>query len=262
MPLKETDTPQLIVLVTPVWNDSKRLAVFGRALASALTAAELPIRWIIADDGSDADEARRYNSLREQFAKTYPEIELLRFGTRSRKGGAVYDAWNQVDSADYYAFVDADGAVSPETILHLIKQALEGGTVTHALIGIRPLSGHMEVHRSWLRKCVFCAFRILVRGLVGARFEDTQCGAKVVSGTAYRAVAGKLKERGFIFDVELLVALQRAGVEIREEPIAWCEVAGSRLRLSSDSFEMIRGLLRIRRRLRAGHFSKKNSVEK
>lgn len=249
----KSDTPQAIVLVTPVWNDSERLSVFGEALAHALAAAEMPIRWIIADDGSDADEAERYAALREKFATVYPHVDLLRFGVRSRKGGAVYDAWNDAASADYYAFVDADGAVSPAAMLHLIECAMQGGG-NRAVIGTRPLGGSREVQRSWLRKCVFWAFRMLVRGLVGVRFEDTQCGAKVIPGAAYRAVANSLKERGFIFDVELLVALRHAGVEIVEEPIPWCEVLGSRIRLSSDSLEMIRGLLRIRRRLRAGDF--------
>jgi len=41
-----------IVLVTPVWNDSKRLSEFGPSLAQALAASELPVRWVVADDGS------------------------------------------------------------------------------------------------------------------------------------------------------------------------------------------------------------------
>lgn len=251
----DSNTPPSIVLVTPVWNDSKRLSVFGQALSSALATAELPVRWIIADDGSDANEAERYATLREKFATVYPHVELLQFGVRSRKGGAVYDAWSHVNSADYYGFVDADGAVSPEAILHLIRLAMQGSG-SDAVIASRPLSGSMEVHRSGLRKCVFRAFRMLVRCLVGVQFEDTQCGAKVIPGTAYREIADNLEERGFIFDVELLVALQQSGVEIVEEPIDWREVSGSRIRLSSDSFEMIRGLFRIRRRLRAGCYSR------
>ena len=250
----EEDTPQSIVLVTPVWNDSERLTVFGQALASALASAGLPIRWVIADDGSDADEAKRYATLHAQFEKIYPRVELLRFGVRSRKGGAVYDAWDHFRAADFYGFVDADGAVSPKAILQLIELAMQGDD-DRAVIGTRPFSGSMEVHRSWLRKWLFRVFRMLVRRLVGVRFEDTQCGAKVIPGWAYRAVTDKLAERGFIFDVELLVALQQTGVEIVEEPIAWREVSGSRIRLSSDSIEMIRGLLRIRRRLRRGWFS-------
>lgn len=257
MPLPETkplkNSPP-IVLVTPVWNDSRRLAVFGQALAQALATAELPVRWIIADDGSDAGEVERYALLEERFKKIYPQVELFRCGVRSCKGGAVYDAWDQAGEAGYYAFADADGAVSPEAILDLIERALDGRGVS-AVVGTRPASGSKRVHRPFLRKAVFLAFRMLARSLIGVRFEDSQCGAKVIPGDAYRQVAVKLKERGFIFDVELLVALQSADVAIVEKPISWREVSGSRIRLSVDSVQMIQGLLRIRRRKKTGFYS-------
>jgi cellulose synthase/poly-beta-1,6-N-acetylglucosamine synthase-like glycosyltransferase len=256
MPLPEAKpfkNPASIVLVTPVWNDSSRLAVFGQALGRALAAAELPVRWIIADDGSDTNEVERYTLLVKQFKEYYPQVELLRCGVRSCKGGAVYDAWNQAGEADYYAFADADGAVSPKAILSLIEQGLDekGGS---AVVGTRPASGPKRVHRAFLRKVVFLAFRTLVRRLIGARFEDSQCGAKVIPGNAYRRVADKLKERGFIFDVELMVALQSVDVAILEKPITWREVAGSRIRISVDSVQMIRGLFRIRRRQKSGFY--------
>lgn len=44
------------VLVTPVWNDSARLAGFGPQLAAALAASGLRVYWIVADDGSSLME--------------------------------------------------------------------------------------------------------------------------------------------------------------------------------------------------------------
>jgi glycosyltransferase involved in cell wall biosynthesis len=214
----------------------------------------LPVHWIIADDGSDGDEALRYAELRERFAKIYPQVDLHRSETRSRKGGAVYDAWHAAGPADYYAFVDADGAVSPETILRLLRLASEEPE-RRAVVGVRALTGDLAAKRSWSRKCVFRGFRALVRALLGFEFGDTQCGAKVIPGPAYRAIAARLKERGFIFDIELLVALRCSSVGLREEPIAWKEVAGSRVRLLRDALHMLRGLWRIRRRMRAGRYA-------
>ena len=43
---------------------------------------------------------------------------------------------------------------------------------------------------------------MLVRGIVGLKWMDTQCGAKVISGRSYRAVSERLVEDGFVFDVE------------------------------------------------------------
>ena len=48
-----------------------------------------------------------------------------------------------------------------------------------------------------------------MRGIVGLKWMDTQCGAKVISGRSYRAVSERLVEDGFVFDVELLATLQQ-----------------------------------------------------
>lgn len=251
---EDTNTDEVamdaIVLVTPVWNDSGRLDRFGRVLAATLAAEHLPIRWVIADDGSRSEEVARYEALRDDFAEIYPAVDLLRIPVRSRKGGAIYAAWKQFPDADYYAFVDADGAVSPESMVDLIRSALKGGS-SGAVVGVRVVHGPLAVQRSLLRMGTYHLFRFLVRLIIGIRFRDTQCGAKVVGGKAYRSIANRLREEGFIFDAELLAALQQSGVRIEEVPIAWREVQGSRIRLSRDFWEMLKGLFRIRKRLEA-----------
>ena len=85
---------QFIVLVMPVWNDSARLAKFGPKLAAVLQASNLPVRWIVADDGSSDVEKARVKALVESFKQSYPSVEAMFFDQRSCKGGAVYSAWD------------------------------------------------------------------------------------------------------------------------------------------------------------------------
>lgn len=243
-----------MVLVTPVWNDSARLEVFGTRLARALAEASLPIRWIIADDGSLPEEQARYTLLQKRFAETYPHVDCLRLEARSRKGGAIYAAWSAHPEADWLAFVDADGAISPETLLELIGEA---SRKEHpgATIGVRTGRGPKKVQRSPSRWLGFHAFRLLVRLLAGIQFYDTQCGVKVLPGDAFRKVERTLQERGFVFDVELLTALQANGCEIEEVPIHWQEIPGSRMAPLRDAPEMIRALARVGRRRQAGGYT-------
>jgi hypothetical protein len=72
----------------------------------------------------------------------------------------------------------------------------------------------------------------------------------VISGQAYRAIEDNLKERGFVFDVELLMYLRLGGWPIREMPVAWREIPGSKLYLWKDVWSVLAGLMRIRKRLR------------
>lgn len=57
-----------IILVTPVWKDSTRLAAFGGSLARALAVGKLPVRWIIADDDSRPDEIQLFEELQNRVA--------------------------------------------------------------------------------------------------------------------------------------------------------------------------------------------------
>lgn len=244
-----------IVLVTPVWNDSKRLEVFGPRLARALAESGLSVRWVVADDGSSRIEQAKISMLVECLKAAYPQVEAMLFSERSRKGGAIYQAWDACPQADWLAFVDADGAIDADSTVRLLQHACELGPDA-GVVGIRHDSSETPAQRPWLRALSFLLFTRLVRGLIGIHFEDTQCGAKVVSASAYRAVSHQLFERGFVFDVELLLALQRHGSRIKELRIPWNEMPGGKVHPFRDAWGMIVGLLRIRGRLKRGHYGR------
>jgi hypothetical protein len=246
---------QQIVLVTPVWNDSARLELFGPQLARALVGSGLSVHWIVADDGSSALEKAKVAALVECLKAIYPAIEGMFFAERTRKGGAVYQAWNRCSGADLLAFVDADGAIDAASLIHLLRHACKCDPQA-VVVGIRNDIEQVSVPRPWMRALSFRLFRTLVHGLVGMDLEDTQCGAKVVPAVAYRAVAAELVERGFVFDVELLLALQRYGAEIKELPIPWREIPAGKVKPLRDAWGMVAGLLRIRKRLQAGRYRK------
>lgn len=248
-----SDPEQVIALVVPVWNDSQRLSKFGPELAEAIRASGLPVRWIIADDGSDAEEKEKINQLVEAFREIYPRVEAMLFDERSHKGGAIYSAWDACEEATWLAFVDCDGAVNAVSTLRLIEEAVSAGP-QGGCVGVRHDSEETPLNRPLGRKISFYLFSFLVHALVGIHFEDTQCGAKVVSAEGYRRIADKLKERGFIFDVELLLALENAGYSLKELRIPWNEIPGGKVHPLRDAWAMLAGLLRIRRRAKSGAY--------
>ena len=237
------------LLVTPVWNDSVRLEHFGIELAKVLAISDLNITWVIADDGSDTEEVLQLERLMEKFSQIYSDVLLHLHPERSFKGGAIYQSWQQFPDADYYAFVDADGAVSADEFMRMLNCAAVSENLDMSFVAVRQFSGSLAVYRSLLRRATFHLFRTLVRGIVGLKWMDTQCGAKVISGRSYRAVSERLVEDGFVFDVELLATLEQDAWPITELPIMWQEIPGSKLRLWRDLWFMTRGLVRIRRRL-------------
>lgn len=83
--------------------------------------------------------------------------------------------------------------------------------------------------------------------LVGVgHIRDTQCGFKLFSREAARAIFPFQHITGWIFDVELLLIAKQLGIPTAEVAIAWSEVPESKLRLMRDSLLMFRDLLVIR----------------
>lgn len=246
-----SDPQDSIVLVIPVWNDSARFGRYAPFLAEALATSGLPVRWVISDDGSTQEEQEKLKRLLEDLRSIYPNTEYLFIQQRSRKGGAIYRAWDAYPEAEWVGFVDADGAMDSSTVLRLIRCAVEQGR-EGGCIAVRCDSKETPVKRPLSRLLSFRFFSLLVRLLLGLPFVDTQCGLKILPGRAYHSIAGKLQEKGFIFDVELLLALVRQGCPIKEVTVPWREIPRGKVHPLRDAWRMAVGLFRIRKRLRAG----------
>jgi len=247
------DSEQTLVLVVPVWNDSARLAEFGPKLAEAIRDSGLPVRWIVADDGSSEEEKEQVEKLAEAFSEIYPRVEAMLFDERSHKGGAIYSAWDACPEATWLGFVDCDGAVDAASTVHLMRETIAVGPAS-GCIGVRHNSEQTPLQRPLGRLISFYLFSFMVHALIGIRFEDTQCGAKFIPAEGYRKVSAHLRERGFIFDVELLLALDQADFTVKEMRIPWREIPGGKVHPFRDAWAMIAGLWRIRRRMRLGAY--------
>jgi glycosyltransferase involved in cell wall biosynthesis len=239
------ENPKEILLVTPVWNDSARLAGFGVDLAAVLSQSPLPIRWIIADDGSGAGEDKRLEELRDQFSKVYPRVEVHFAKGHFGKGAVVRDAWSLGPDADWLAFVDADGSVSAEEMIGLIGKAVASGD---SVIGVRKRTATTRIVESPWRGFAHRGFLLAAHLLLDLQCEDVQCGAKVIHGGDYRHIAHRLSEDGLAFDSELLATLKKSGADWQEVPVNWIEKKGGKVKPLRHAWGMFNALLRIRSR--------------
>ncbi|MGA0900250.1 MAG: glycosyltransferase [Luteolibacter sp.] len=236
-------SPRLLI-VTPVWNDSARLGEYAPSLAKACSESDLAIRWVIADDGSSKQELAALETLRNTHRKTFPEIHIHSEMHRG-KGHVIRSTWNTDPDSHWLAFVDCDGATSARDFLSLINKAIDE---QKSVIGIRKRTEQTVIHESAYRWIFHHGYLLVVRLFLGLRSEDLQCGAKVIRGTDYRAVADSLEEDGFCFDTELLTALKAKGFGWLETPINWAEKKGGKVFPLIDSWKMFAGVLRIRGR--------------
>ena len=239
--------PAIILLVTPVWNDSARLAGFGPELARVLAATALPIRWIIADDGSETSDRAHLATLLEKFAALFPQVTLHFAAAHYGKGSVIREAWALDPHAEWLAFVDADGAVSAEEIVVLIAAAIAADC---SVMGIRKRTPETHITESFYRGVMHRVFLKVADLMLGLRSDDLQCGAKVLRAADYRRIAPELREGGLAFDSELLCALHHSGAEWQERPVNWTQKHGGKVHPLRDAWGMLRALYRVRKRFR------------
>ncbi len=77
---------------------------------------------------------------------------------------------------------------------------------------------------------------------------------ETVNRAAAQALLPWVEDNGWFFDTELLVLAERFGYRVGEVPVAWVDDPDSRVRLVSTAWEDLKGLLRLRRKLRRGAY--------
>jgi glycosyltransferase involved in cell wall biosynthesis len=242
---------EAILLVTPVWKDSSRLAVFGRKLATHLAGCDYNLEWMIADDGSGPNERQQLSELHDELKETYAHMSLHFADEHRGKGSVVREAWAQRPDADWYVFVDADGSLSPAELSRVLDAGLE---CDKTILPIRKRTEHTHVDLTIPRRVVHKLFILAVRMIVEVRCTDPQCGAKMLKGDDYRMVAASLREIGLAFDTEMLTALSENDIVWKEMPVTWIERDGGKVKPMRDAWGMLAALWKIRKRQRSGEF--------
>jgi glycosyltransferase involved in cell wall biosynthesis len=179
----------------------------------------------------------------QRVAAEFPAVSALEFKEPIGKGGALIEGLKLAMHADLIGYVDADGATPPHAFFELLKHIGEADCV----IGSRWLPGAV-IHQSQAshRKLASRAFHLVVQLLFWMNIHDTQCGAKVIRREAVEKIHSYLRIADMAFDINLLVALKRAGFRILEVPTEWTDQAGSKVVLFHSSLVMFLSTVRIR----------------
>ncbi len=179
-------------------------------------------------------------------------IRVVSLAKNRGKGGAVTHGMRHV-RGQYVVFADADGASKFDDLGKLVK-ACEEIEDTHGrgvAVGSRAhlVGSEAVVKRSKLRNFLMHSFHLLLKWMTPpktAAIRDTQCGFKLFSRPSLPYIIPYMHSEGWIFDVEMLMLAEFAGIPVAEVPIGWREVLGSKLNVIWDSLGMAYGLALLR----------------
>ena len=181
----------------------------------------------------------------QRVAGDFPCISHLNFPAPIGKGGALIEGLKLAPLADVVGYVDADGATPPSAVIALLAHL----AAAECVIGSRWLPGAV-LHQAqpWLRRFTSRCFHTVVEGLFWMGIKDTQCPCKLVRREVIDKIHPQLRLADLSFDVNLLVAIRRAGYRIKEVPIEWTDMIGSKVTSSlfRSALTMFLSVVRLR----------------
>jgi dolichyl-phosphate beta-glucosyltransferase len=199
---------------------------------------------LVVDDGSSDETAR---VAREGLSGVRGSVLSL---PENRGKGAACRTGVLAAQGRRILISDADLS-TPIAEERRLREALEGGA--DVVIGSR---GHPDariaVRQSGLRESAGRGFNLLLRLIGLTRFYDTQCGFKMFTREAARALFEQSRVEGFLFDVEVLFLAETAGLRVVELPVEWHNDPDSRVHMLRHLPSVLSELIQIRLRTGRG----------
>ncbi|KAI9458433.1 glycosyltransferase family 2 protein [Lactarius psammicola] len=248
---KDPKTPRQLPVIIPAYNETKRLpSMLSSTLEHLASFPKRSFEILIVDDGSSDGTAAAVLKL---AAKDHPnaDIRVVQLERNLGKGGTVRHGMLHARGRRLL-MADADGA-SRFADVELLLGALDALTPADSdapavAIGSRAhlVKTEAVVKRSVLRNFLMYGLHTVLRIAGVGHVRDTQCGFKLFSRAAARALFPRQHLATWIFDVELLLLAKTLRIPVVEVPVTWHEVAGSKLSVVRDSLQMLRDLLILR----------------
>src|ERR1700730_18614044 len=231
-------------IVIPVYNEERDLPGSVRRLHQFLaTEVPYPSRITVADNASTDSTL----AVAQELAEELQDVDVVHLDAKGR-GGALYTAW-MASEADVVAYMDVDLSTDLSALMPLVAPLISGHS--DVAIGSR-LAASSRVVRGPKREFVSRSYNLLLRGVLGARFSDAQCGFKAVRTDVARQLLPLVSDTGWFFDTELLVIAERAGLRIHEVPVDWVDDPDSRVDIVRTAIDDLKGCWRVGRALATG----------
>lgn len=231
-----------IAIVLPCHNEEAVLEKNIRQVVEAVKNLPHDIKVIISDNNSNDKTAE----IGKRLAAELLNVNYFFVG-EAGKGAAVMEAWKQYD-VDVYGFMDADLAVDLEALPRALDFFKENYDI---VIGSRRIAG-AEVKRELYRKLTSAILNVIVRILLKTKIKDTPCGFKFMRKSVVDKIVSQVQDRKWVFDTELVILSERAGLKIKEMPVKW-EEKGERksgVKIYPTAVGYIKKILEIKNRLK------------
>lgn len=231
-------------IIFPLFNEEKRLPILFQKIKKFSTITKYNIEFIFVDDGS-IDKS--LNLIKKFKKENIQEIKIKIINYRQNKGkGYALKKGVLSSNKEWILTMDIDLSVSLKQInTWKTKELIKKNCSYFGSRLVKNSKIISEKHRVFTGTIFNIILRLLIKDSF-LRVKDTQCGFKLYNKNTAKLVFKKIKEYGYIHDVEILIILRKYNLQIYELPISWVHKSGSKINIISDSIKMFLGLIRLK----------------
>ena len=211
----------LVVMLT--FNERENL----ERMVPAVLEVDPELDLLIVDDSSPDGTGE----LAEALAATRPRVHVLHRAAKQGIGPAYVDGFRWALARDYGRMVqmDADFSHRPQDLPLL----LEASGDAEVVVGSRRVPGGAVTGWSLLRSSLSAFGSVYARTLLGLPVHDCTSGFKVLRRRALEVIdLDHVHSNGYAFQIELLYAWWRAGLQLAEVPIVFPDRMAGRSKMS------------------------------
>lgn len=239
-----------VSIVIPAFEEEERVGSSLERILAYVHHNSLAAELIVVDDGS---KDRTSESAQKVF-ESHPNLtaRVIRYEINRGKGFAVRTGLAAA-SGDIALFSDADLSTPIEELPKLVEPIQAGRY--DVTFGSRALDRTLiGTHQPWRREQGGKVMNLIIRTLSGLPFADTQCGFKAFNMAKFRPLLDVMTIDRFGFDVEFLFVAKYHGLRLKEIPVRWNNVEGSKVSVIRDTRRMFAELSQIRRNAKSGKY--------
>jgi len=230
-----TVAPTLTV-VMPAFNEAEILETSVKSVVEGLRARCDPFEVVVVENGSTDGTSAIADSLATSFPEVRAEHRVdadygraLRAGLLSARGEAVVNF-----DTDFFDLDFLDAAVSR------VREP-EGPAI---IVGTKRGKGATD-SRAPMRKLATAVFSTLLRVAFGLHVSDTH-GIKAMRRSAVEPFARACNSGQDLFDTELILRVERAGLRTAEIPVGVEELRPARTSIAKRVPRTLLGLVKLR----------------
>lgn len=240
------NNPYLSIII-PAYNEEKRISNILDALEKYFSGNDFFYEVIVVDDGSIDQTKNIVNNYRDKLKN----LRIVSHSPNRGKGYAIKQGM-LASTGDYSLFTDADNSTPFEEINKLLQWIEKGYDV---VIGSRYLDdSNIVIKQSFYRRSLGRVANLIIQVLAVWGIKDTQCGFKCFSRKASQEIFSRQTINGWGFDFETLAIAKKLGYQIKEVPVSWYNVEGSRVRPIKGALKTLIELLEIKWNLVRGKY--------